>query len=106
MWPKKLIWQLYVAFLLIIIVPALLFTWYTTRTFKNFFIASTIENLTERAHQIGSQLEGLTGDIQNQAIDSLCKVLAKNIIMRFTVIARDGTVLGDSEKDADSMGRW
>ncbi|MBN1575203.1 MAG: HAMP domain-containing protein [Chitinispirillaceae bacterium] len=103
MGPKNLIWQLYRAFLLIIIVPALLFTWYTTRTFKKFFITNTIDGLTERAYQIGSQMEGYIGRAAPGVIDSLCKVLAKNIEMRFTVIATDGTVLGDSEKDPDSM---
>ncbi|MBN1308431.1 MAG: HAMP domain-containing protein [Chitinispirillaceae bacterium] len=103
MGPRKLIWQLYLAFLLIIIVPALLFTWYTTRTFRNFFITSTVQGLTERAKQIGSQMEGYIGRTEPGVIDSLCKLLGRNIEMRFTVIARDGTVLGDSEKDPDSM---
>ncbi len=100
---KKLIWQLYLSFLLITIVPTLLFTWYTTGTFKNFFLTNTIEGLTERAHLIGSQMEGYIGHSGAGSIDSLCKVLAKAIPTRFTVIAPDGTVLGDSHKDPDSM---
>lgn len=103
MGPKKLVWQLYGAFLGVVIVPALLFTWYTTSTFKNFFISSTIEGLTERARQIGSQMEGDIGRVDPQAIDSLCKVIGEKITMRFTVIAFDGTVLGDSKKDPASM---
>ncbi len=103
MWPKRLFWKLYNAFLLIIIIPALIFTWYTTRTFRKFFITTTIENLTERALQIASQMEGLPDNAEKNTIDSLCKVIAGNISMRFTVIAADGTVRGDSEKDPDSM---
>lgn len=100
---RKLIWQLYGAFLLIIAIPAILFTWYSTATFKKFFVKTTINELTERAHQIGVQMDGLIGMTSPNVIDSLCKTLGKNIVMRFTVIARDGTVLGDSEKDPPEM---
>ncbi len=103
MWPRKLVWQLFVAFMLVIIVPTLLFTWYTTGTFKRVFLTYTIEELTERAHQIGCQVGGYIDRADGHGIDSICKVVGKNISTRFTVIARDGTVLGDSQKDPDSM---
>lgn len=101
--PRKLIWQLYLSFVLIIIVPAFLFTLYTTRTFKNFFMTSTIDGLAERARQIGSQMEAYVGRDGDAAVDSLCKLIAGNIQMRFTVIAADGSVLGDSQMGPDSM---
>jgi two-component system phosphate regulon sensor histidine kinase PhoR len=100
---KKLIWQLYGAFLLMIAIPALLFTWYSTTTFKKFFIKSTINELTERAYQIGSQMEGVIGQRSSTVVDSLCKIIGRNITMRFTVIAQNGTVLGDSEKNPAEM---
>jgi two-component system phosphate regulon sensor histidine kinase PhoR len=101
--PKKLVWQLYFIFILTMLVPAMLLAWYTTNAFRNFFISNTVDGLTERARQIGSHMEGYIGDSESHAIDSLCKVLAKGVPTRFTVIALDGTVLGDSEKDPDSM---
>lgn len=101
--PKKLIWRLYSAFLLLIVIPALLFTWYTTSSFRNFFITSTVEGLTERAHQIGSHMEGVIDDAPASTIDSLCKVLAKDVPTRFTVIAPDGRVLGDSRENPAEM---
>jgi two-component system phosphate regulon sensor histidine kinase PhoR len=100
---RKLIWQLYSAFLLTIAIPALLFTWYSTATFRNFFLKTTVNELTERSHQIGVQMEGLIGLTQPAIIDSICKTIGQNIVMRFTVIATDGTVLGDSEKDPNDM---
>lgn len=101
--PKKLVWQLYLIVVLTMLVPALLLAWYTTNSFRNFFITNTVEGLTERAYQIGSHMEGYIGTADSHAIDSLCKVLAKGVPTRFTVMALDGTVLGDSEKDPDSM---
>jgi two-component system phosphate regulon sensor histidine kinase PhoR len=96
-------WKLYSAFLLIIAVPALLFTWYTTTTFKNFFVTSTIEDLSERARQVAAFMEGSIGIVSPDAIDSLCKLIGRDIDMRFTVITADGTVLGDSKKDPHVM---
>ncbi len=60
--PKKLIRQLYLTFLLIIIVPALVFTWYTTRAFKGFLITSTIEGLTGLSRQTGSWMVRIDDD--------------------------------------------
>jgi two-component system phosphate regulon sensor histidine kinase PhoR len=48
-------------------------------------------------------MEGLIGLTQPAIIDSICKTIGQNIVMRFTVIATDGTVLGDSEKDPNDM---
>lgn len=101
--PKKLVWQLYSGFLIIIIIPAILFTWYTTKTFRQFFISDTIESLTEHAYQLSSHIEGYPAAMQNTVADSLCKYLIKKIPTRFTVIQRDGTVSGESEIDPESM---
>ena len=101
--PKKLMWQLYLAFMLIMIIPALLYTWYTTRTIKHFFFDSTVGGLTEKTHQIGSLMEGYIDRENRREIDSLCKVLAHGNPTRFTVIAPDGMVLGDSEKNPALM---
>ncbi len=81
----------------------MLFTWYTTRTFRNFFVTSTIGDLTERAHQIGSQFERSVRAGESGVIDSLCKSWTRDVEMRLTVVAADGTVLGDSRKDPGSM---
>ncbi|MBN1759668.1 MAG: HAMP domain-containing protein [Chitinispirillaceae bacterium] len=101
--PRKLVWQLYIIFILTMLVPAAMLAWYTTVSFRDFFLDNTVDGLTEQAHQIGSHMEGYIGNSDRQVIDSLCKVLAKGVPTRFTVIALDGTVLGDSERDPASM---
>ncbi len=101
--PRKLIWQLYGAFLLIIAIPAILFTWYSTDTFKKFFMNNVFVELKERAYQMGLMIEGANIKTESSVIDSLCKSIGRKCEMRFTVIAPDGTVLGDSEKKPSEM---
>lgn len=100
---RKLIWQLYGAFLLIIAIPAVLFTWYSTETFKKFFLNNVYVELKERAYQTGILIEGVSSGSSSAIIDSLCKSIGEKSDMRFTVITPDGTVLGDSEKDPATM---
>ena len=103
MGPKKLIWQLYLSYLLIMGIPVLIITWYASRTFKEFYMARTTEDLKNKAILIGAQIEERFARSSLNDIDSLCKVLAKKVTVRFTVISPSGKVLGDSEKDPDSM---
>jgi two-component system phosphate regulon sensor histidine kinase PhoR len=100
---RKLIWQLYSAFLLIIAIPAILFTWYSTHTFKKFFMSNVYIELKERAYQMGLLMEGANIKTESSVIDSLCKSIGEKSEMRFTVIAPDGAVLGDSEKKTSEM---
>lgn len=103
MWPKKLIWQLYLSYLLIMGIPVLFITWYASRTFKESYMARTIDDLKNKASLIGSHIEEHISRSSLADVDSLCKVLAKKVTTRFTVISPTGKVIGDSEKNPDSM---
>ena len=103
MFRKKLVWQLYLSYLLITGIPVLVVTWYATRTFKEFHMARTIEDLKSRAVLLGPYIEERLDRSMGSGVDSLCKILAKKTSTRFTVISPTGKVLGDSEKDPDSM---
>jgi two-component system phosphate regulon sensor histidine kinase PhoR len=84
-------------------IPVLVITWYATRTFKEFYMTRTIEDLKTRAFLLGSQIEERLARSSTADVDSLCKVLAKKASTRFTVISLTGKVIGDSEKNPDSM---
>jgi len=103
MWPKKLIWQLYFSYLLIMGIPVLIVTWYSSHAFKAFYIDQSVEDLKTRAILIGSQIEEHIAMRSFSGIDSLCKVISRKVHTRFTVIAPSGKVLGDSERNPDSM---
>jgi len=102
--PKKLIWQLYFSYLLIMGLPIIIVTWYAAHSFNTFYINQIANELTIRATLIGSQIEEhCSRSISSHDLDSLCKLLGKKTSTRFTVIAPTGKVLGDSEKNPDSM---
>lgn len=85
-------------------IPILIITSYAYRTFNTFYEKQTAEEIRIRAILIGSQLEEhIAHSSGQQGIDSLCKALAKETSTRFTVISPTGKVIGDSEKNPDSM---
>jgi two-component system phosphate regulon sensor histidine kinase PhoR len=103
MFPKKLIWQLYLSYLLIMGIPVLIVTWYSARSFKEFYMARTIEDLKSRAVLLGPQIEDRLARSMESGIDSLCKSMGAKTQTRYTAISPSGRVFGDSEKDPDSM---
>jgi two-component system phosphate regulon sensor histidine kinase PhoR len=103
MWPKKLIWHLYFSYLLIMGVPVLIVTWYSSQAFRAFYLQRNEEDLKTRAILIGSQIEEHIALKSSGSIDSLCKVISRSVNTRFTVIAPSGKVIGDSERNPDSM---
>lgn len=103
MWPRKLIWRLYFTYLLVMAIPVVVITWYATDSFTRFDRTQVAEDLKARAFLIAAQVEDFYNGSHGGSVDSLCKALAKKAPTRFTVIAPNGTVIGDSEKDPDSM---
>ncbi len=47
---KRLIWQLFPAFLLVTFLSLLAVTWYGARSWRQFYLAQTAEDLAARAH--------------------------------------------------------
>lgn len=75
--------------------------WLADRTVRQFHIAETRLNLQSWATLASSSVERLnTG---SASLDSLSKQLGTYSNVRFTFIAHDGTVLGDSRQDPHSM---
>jgi two-component system, OmpR family, phosphate regulon sensor histidine kinase PhoR len=103
MWPKKLNRQLLISYLLIMGIPMIFAGWYASRSFNKFYMTQSMEELKSQAWLIGSQVEEHLARSSTNNIDSLCKFLAKRVKTRFTVISPTGKVLGDSEKNPDSM---
>ncbi len=103
MWPRKLVWLLFFTYLLIMGIPAALITWYASDSYSKFYTQQVVEDLKARAWLIASQMEQHLVSLSPANTDSLCKALAKKVHTRFTIIAPNGKVLGDSEKNPDSM---
>jgi two-component system, OmpR family, phosphate regulon sensor histidine kinase PhoR len=101
--PPKLNRQLFLSYLLIMGIPVIFTAWYASHTFNKFYMRQNLEELTSRAWLIGSQVEDHINHSSLNNVDSLCKSLFKKVNTRFTVISLTGKVLGDSEKNPDSM---
>ncbi len=100
---RRLIWQLFSSYLVIILISLLFITWYATDSFKRFYQEQTIRNLKTRAYLVKNQVlpyfsPGLTGKI-----DAICKKNTGNILTRITVILPSGVVIGDSGEDIALM---
>jgi two-component system phosphate regulon sensor histidine kinase PhoR len=100
---KRLLWQLYPAYLILILVALLGVTWYATTSVERFFHERAAYELEMRARLVAQSLESLTAAKDRGEIERLCKRSGKAAEMRVTVILPEGRVLGDSDADAASM---
>ncbi len=100
---KKLVWQLFPPFLLIIICALLAVTWTISREIETFHTRQTTQDLENRAILAGKLMRGQMSIANRDHIDRLCKDLGSSTATRFTVILNNGEVIGDSEKKPEQM---
>ncbi|MBF0276527.1 MAG: HAMP domain-containing protein [SAR324 cluster bacterium] len=100
---KKLIWQIYPSYLLITLLSLLAVVWYASNSFEEFFFEQTASDLRSRANLIESQFSDQQIFSNPALVDALCKELGHAGGMRVTVILSNGKVLGDTEKDPETM---
>lgn len=100
---KRLIWQIYPPFLLIILIALLAFTWVFSRSLDAFHANETSLDLQARAQLVIPQLQGSMQPDQGAQLDALCKKLGNLAQTRISIILTDGKVLGDSKEDPRRM---
>ncbi len=102
---RRLIWQIFPSFLIIILLSLFVETLYSTNHFKSFFLENLERELTVRAKLIQSKFAMAfeQGAISVADIDRLCKDIGSSIDTRVTVIDSTGAVLGDSVGRAETM---
>jgi two-component system phosphate regulon sensor histidine kinase PhoR len=100
---KRLLWQLYPTYLLIILISLMAATWYASRSLRHFFVEQTARDLKARAHLVEDQIAPHLNPLNREAIDKLCKSLGERASTRITVILPSGKVAGDSEEDPEKM---
>jgi two-component system phosphate regulon sensor histidine kinase PhoR len=84
-------------------VPLLIIFWFFIQNYKKSYYDFVTNNLKVEAFLIASKISEYNLDESSNKIDSICKELSKKIATRITVISSNGDVIGDSEKDPDSM---
>lgn len=100
---KKLLWHLFPFFLLVTLVTMVAVTWYSSRSWRLFFLEQTAADLETRARLVESRIGGEAALANGPGIDKLCKELGKITNTRLTVILPSGKVLGDTEEDPARM---
>jgi two-component system phosphate regulon sensor histidine kinase PhoR len=101
---KRLLWQIFPSYLLIIVLSMAAVTWYASFSFRRFYIQRTTVALKDRAELIKVFLPLTTVSNSARAMtDSLCKKLGAAAQMRITIILPDGIVIADSDEDPAKM---
>ena len=85
---RKLIWQIFPSFLIIILLSLTVEAWYATSYFKDFFLETSEKELTVHAKLLHDKFSPflLEGHHTTAEIDSLCKRIGDEIQTRITVI--------------------
>ena len=99
---KRLFWQLYTSSFLIIFLVLFAFTFLISASFEDILLTQVSDDLESRAQLLHDEvLKRLDGDAG--ALDAYCDTQGPRSATRITVIALDGTVLADSERDPATM---
>ncbi len=100
---KRLLWQLFLSYLLITIISLVAVTIYATTSLKDFFLEQISNDLRVRAQFLERQITQLIGPMDFYVIDALCKEIGKSSATRITVVLPSGVVIGDSHDDPARM---
>ncbi len=96
-WNNRLIYTFFLSYLAIIILLAVGFSLYSRNLLRDFYISSLDKVLDQKTRILARQLPWSN---EPGSLDSICQTLADELGVQITVIAADGTVIGDSDEPA------
>ncbi|MBD3168889.1 MAG: PAS domain-containing protein [candidate division Zixibacteria bacterium] len=100
---KRLIWQLFPSYLIVIILSLIATIWFTSRELSRFYFDQISSDLLVRARLIENQVVGLIHKTPPERIDELCIKLGSETSTRITIILPSGLVIGDSDEEPSVM---
>ena len=100
---RKLIWQIYPSYLLIIIAALAAAALYISGAFEEFYLQETQRHLEAQVKLFQEMLPRPFSAEQPPQINALCKTFGASLGSRFTVILPSGQVMGDSMEDPSNM---
>lgn len=101
--PKKLIWQLYPSYLLIILISLGAISFYTSNSLEKFFLKQTFAELKVQARMLEKQVHPAFHPIRPHKINQICKDVGDAVDTRLTIMRIDGTIIGDSDENPENM---
>ena len=100
---KPLLWQLYPSYLVITLIALVAVGWYSSHSFRDFYLKQIAEDLESRAYLARQQISSALESNDFDKVDKLCKELGSRSSTRITVVLTSGRVLGDSDEDPANM---
>ena len=100
---RRLLWQLYLPYLVITILALVLLSWYASYSFRWFYYDEVARDLKSRTQLAGQQILPVVSQKSFDEVDHLCKLLGQTAGIRLTMILPDGQVVGDSDQQPAKM---
>ncbi|MEN8212324.1 MAG: ATP-binding protein, partial [Thermodesulfobacteriota bacterium] len=103
---KRLLWQIFPLFLIVITLSLIFVSYYSTSYFKNFLLKTFEKDLIIRTKLLQSSIDDIFKSKQHGQtpyIDKYCKDIGKKTDTRITVVLPSGKVIGDSFANIETM---
>ena len=100
LWNNKLIYTFFLSYLAIIILLSVGFFLYSSNLVRDFYVSSLDKVMDQKTRMLARVLPWQESP---SSLDAACRALANELGVRITVIAQDGTVIGDSDEAATDL---
>ncbi len=94
---KKLLWQIYPSYLLVILISLLVVAWYAFRSVENLYLDYIRNDLWKNAKLAAGELLEEPEPMTTETARKVCRDLGRLDGIRFTVALPSGRVIGDSD---------
>ena len=101
--PKKIIWQIFPANLLILVIALVSVTWYGAASIEDFFLDQAQKGLEARCNLIKKSVADLVREGNLHELREVVTQGGREAGMRITVVDGRGVVLADSSEDPSKM---
>ena len=101
--PRRLFWQLFPSYLLIVLLAVIAVAGYASLALRDTYMEQTATYLTTQAKLAAQTVSESLAQKDFEQVDAICKAIGNATESRISVILPDGVVAGDSEGDAHTM---
>lgn len=100
---KKLLWQLFTSYVLVIGLSVSALSWYATEALKTHAIGEATRELTTQANLVSQLVRDNLSQGKEDPIKACCSAHAFPLNSRITVVSSEGRVIADSREDPSRM---
>ena len=100
---RKLVWQIFPANVITLIVAIVIVSWYGATALQEFYLAETEVDLEARAHLLSFKVIDYLKVEDVSGLNGYCVTAGRESGTRITVVKSDGGVVADSNEDSSVM---